>query len=171
MKKLLFLSLFVAATPLLGQRRTDLFFDVEGARRTGSTRSFTPGTIHFDPRFSSGGGVGGGLNFFFSDRMSLETKVAGLASKTHITIIGQDSVQNIDLGYAQLYPISAVLQWHPVEHGTFRPYIGAGAVHTILRNINKNIPSSTATGVKFRDPTGLVVDGGLEWDLGSRWSL
>lgn len=171
MKKLLFLSLLLVASPTFGQRRIDFLFDLEGVHRSGKTRSFSPGSVRFEPSFNNGGGIGAGLNFYLSDRVSLEAKVAGIESAMHVRIIGQDSVQNIDLGHGQIYPISAILQWHPVEHGTFRPYIGAGAVHTILRNINRQIPGSSATGIRFHDPTGVAVDGGVELSLGSKWSL
>ncbi len=51
-----------------------------------------------------------------------------------------------------------------------RPYIGVGAAHVILRNINKPI-GSTASRVHFKDPTGLVLDGGLEFSLARKWSV
>jgi outer membrane protein W len=171
MKKLMFLSLLAAACPLFAQRRVDFIFDVEGVRRTGNNTSYSPGTVRFEPSFGTGGGIGAGLNFFLSDRVSLEAKAAGIEANMNVRIVGSDSVQIISLGRAQIYPISAILQWHLAEHGTLRPYIGAGVVHTILRNINRKIPSTTATGVRFRDPTGLVVDGGLELSLGKRWSI
>ncbi len=160
---------FFAATAI-AQQRVDIFFDVEGVRRTGNTTDFTPGVTRFEPQFKTGGGVGGGLNFFFSDRVSLEAKVAGLASKTRVRIIGSDFVGTADLGWAQLYPISAVIQWHLLERGAIRPYIGAGVVYTILRNVNKQVGLG-AMGIRFKDPTGVVVDGGLEFSLGKKWSI
>jgi len=158
------------AAPAFAQRRVDIFFDVEGVRRTGRTSDFTPGVTRFEPQFKTGGGVGGGLNFFFTDRVSLEAKVAGLASKTRVRIIGSDFIGTADLGWAQLYPVSAVIQWHLLEGVAVRPYIGAGFVHTILRNINKQVGQG-ATGIRFKDPSGLVVDGGLELSLGKKWSV
>jgi outer membrane protein W len=154
----------------VAQRRVDVFFDVEGVRSTGKASDFTPGVTRFEPQFQSGGGLGGGLNFFLSDRVSLEAKVAGLASKTRVRIIGSDFIGTADLGWAQLYPVSAVLQWHLAERRAIRPYLGAGFVHTILRNINKQVGLG-ATGIHFKDPTGLVVDGGLELSLGKKWSV
>ena len=170
MKKFLLLSLLVAA-PLQAQIRTEIFFDAEGVHRTGTTRSFSPGVVRLDPAFNNAGGIGAGLNFYFSDRVSLEAKVAALQGRSHLTVIGQDTVVTVNLGNEQVYPVSAVLQWHPIEHGTLRPYLGAGVVHTILHNINRQIPSAGVTGVRFRDPTGLVVDGGLGISLGGKWSL
>lgn len=154
----------------IAQQRVVLFFDAEGVRRTGGTADFTPGVTRFEPQFKTGGGVGGGLNFFFSDRVSLEAKVAGLGSKTRVRLIGSDFVATVDLGWAQLYPVSAVIQWHLLERGAIRPYIGAGVVHTILKNINKQVGQG-ATGIRFKDPTGVVVDGGLEFSLAKKWSL
>ena len=171
MKKLMFLSLLAAATPLFAQRRVDLLVDVEGAHRTGSVKSYSPGLVRFEPTFGTGGGIGVGLNFFFSDRLSLEAKAAGLVNHGRLRVVGQDTVLIFNLGDTQVYPLSAMLQWHPVEHGTFRPYIGGGIIHTILHNVNKDIPGTPVTKIRFRDPTGLALDGGLEWRLGSRWSL
>ena len=91
-------------------------------------------------------------------------KVAGLASRLHLRRIGSDFAAVADLGYAQIYPITALLQWHMLEHGTFRPYVGAGAGHVILRNIDKRAIGTT--GITFGDPTGLVVDGGLTTQVG-----
>ncbi len=169
-KSLIAAAVLFVAISAAAQRRVDLFFDVEGVRRTGSTRAFTPGVTRFDPQFRTGGGIGGGLNWFFSDRVSLEAKVAGLATKTRISVIGTDFVAVADLGWAQLYPISGVLQWHMAERGAVRPYVGAGVVHTILKNINRRVGDG-ATGIRFKDPTGIVVDGGLEFSLGKKWSL
>jgi outer membrane protein W len=170
MKKLaIAVAIFACALPAAGQR-LDLFVDAEGVRRTGTDRNFTPGVTRFEPQFNTGGGVGAGLNWFITDRVSLEGKVAGLGSKLRVRIIGSDFVAVADLGYAQIYPISALIQWHLLERGAFRPYIGGGAAHVILRNVNKQVGGS-ATGIRFKDPTGVVLDGGLEWNLGKKWSL
>lgn len=168
MKKLMFLSLLAVACPLFAERRVDVFFDFEGVKTTGDPKSFGPGA-RFIPDFDTGGGLGGGVNWFLSDRVSVETKVAGMAAEMHLRVVTSDSVQNVNLGHVQMYPISAMLQWHMAERRMFRPYLGAGAVHTILRNIDKPLPG--ASGVRFKDPTGLVVGGGLEISLGRKWAI
>jgi outer membrane protein W len=152
----------------LAQRSVAIFVDAEGVHRS-SVVKFEPNTVQYVPRFDNGGGIGGGINFFFSDRVSLEMKVAALASRLHLRRSGSDFVAVADLGYAQIYPITALLQWHVFEHASFRPYIGAGAGHVILRNIDKRAIGTT--GITFEDPTGLVVDGGLEISLSKRWSV
>jgi len=170
MKRFVTIAFLTAmALPLAAQRRVDLIIDAEGVRRTGSTTHFEPGTVQFQPEFHTGGGIGGGVNWFFSDRVSLELKVAALESHLNMKAFGSDTVATIDLGDANIYPITAIVQWHMTEHGSIRPYLGAGAAHIILRNINRQ--TGPIGGVDFDDPTGLVVDGGLEWRLSPRWSL
>ena len=159
----------LAAVPLMAQRRIDFLIDAEGARRTGHNESFTPG-IRFDPEFGTGGGAGAGLNFFLTDRVSIEAKGAALESRLRVRIVGSDFIATANLGRAQIFPISALLQWHLSEHGTIRPYLGAGVAHVILRDVNRSVTSS-ATGIHFKDPTGLVVDGGLEFNLSKRFGI
>jgi outer membrane protein W len=169
MKQLLVCVVAIGLTePALAQRSVAIFVDAEGVHRSSAVQ-FEPNRVQYVPRFDNGGGVGGGINFFLSDRVSLEMKVAALASRLHLRRSGSDFVAVADLGYAQIYPITALLQWHMLEHGTFRPYIGAGAGHVILRNIKKRAIGTT--GVAFEDPTGFVIDGGVEWSLSKRWSI
>jgi outer membrane protein W len=159
---------FLSAMPLIAQRRIDFLLDAEGARRTGHNLSFTPG-IRFDPQFGTGGGAGIGVNFFMTDRVSMETKVAALESRMRVRTIGSDFITTANLGRAKIYPVSAILQWHVSGHGTIRPYLGAGIAHVILQNINHSV--SSFSEIRFKDPTGLVVDGGLEFNLGKRWGI
>lgn len=169
MKKLMLLSLLLFAAPLLAQDRIDLLFDLEGARPASTVKSFTPG-VQYIPTFDTGGGLGVGINWFFGNRVSLETKIARIGSRTQLTVVADDFIAHADLGTEQIYPISAMLQWHVLERGAIRPYVGAGAVYTLLRNIERPV-SSTGSGVKFKDPVGLLIGGGLEWSLSKQWSL
>ena len=172
MRKLIaLLPLLLLAAPLMAQHRTDFILDVEGAHRTGKNESFTPNTTRFDPRFDNAGGLGVGLNYFLSDRVSVEAKAAALRSNLQVQVSGSDFRAIADLGRAQIYPLSAVLQWHLVEHGSVRPYLGAGVTHVILKNINRQIGNTGANGIHFKDPTGLVIDGGLEIKVSPRWSI
>lgn len=163
------LLLAFVATPLLAQRRVDLIFDVEGVRQNSKPREFTPNETRFEPRFGTGGGLGFGVNWFMSDRVSLEAKAAAIESNVRVRISGSDYVAFADLGHAQVYPLMAILQWHLNEHGAIRPYVGAGASYTILHNIEKK--SNGFSAVNFKDPIGLVLDGGLEWRLSKKWGL
>lgn len=161
------LFLLAAAAPLAAQRRVDLIFDVEGVRRTGSTAAFVPNSVQYLPAFGTGGGIGGGVDWFLSDRTSLELKVSALESKLRVRVTGSDFIANADLGNAQIYPVSLLLKWRMNEHAALRPWIGAGVSHIVLRNINDR----TFGNVRFQDPTGAVVAAGLELRLSRRLSL
>jgi len=168
MKVFLTCTILLLALPAAAQRRVDLIVDAEGVHRANKV-VFEPNTTQYVPRFDNGGGIGAGIDWFFSDRVSLELKVAGLESQLHVRRSGSDFVTVANLGYAQIYPITALLQWHMFEHGALRPYLGAGAGHVILRNIDRS--GGFVSGVRFKDPTGFVLDGGLELRLSRRFSV
>jgi outer membrane protein W len=160
------LALLLLAAPAMAQRALELIVDAEGVRRTADDVEFAPGRTRFVPTFATGGGVGAGLNLWLSGRVSVEAKVAGVESHLTVRTAGSDFVVNTDLGRAQIYPVTVVVQWHPMEHGTLRPYLGIGAAHIILRDIERR----SDLNVRFRDPTGLVLDGGFRLRFSSRWS-
>lgn len=164
----LLLIIAVTAPCALAQHGVDLLLDAEAVRRTGTTRSLSTGQ-QYTPDFSNGWGAGAGLNVWLSDRLSLEAKASGFRSRLRVTTRGSDFVSQADLGHAQIYPIMAVLQWHPMEHGLLRPYIGAGAAHIILKNVNDRIGGTPATGIEFSDPTGLLLDAGLRIHISNKW--
>src|SRR6476659_8528005 len=69
MKRFAILTLLVAG-PLFAQHRVDIFVDAEGVHRS-SKATFEPNVVRFEPRFDNGGGIGGGINVFMGDRVSL----------------------------------------------------------------------------------------------------
>lgn len=160
-------TLLLAST-VLAQRRVEVIVDAEGVHRS-SDVEIEPNRVSYVPRFDNGGGAGIGVAWFVSGRVALEFKAAGLASQLTIRRTGSDFITVGELGYAQIYPISAIVQWHPVDGGSFRPYLGIGAAYVILRNIEKS--AAGVTGVEFDDPTGLVINAGLRIPFSSRWSL
>jgi outer membrane protein W len=169
MRKAIFILALAGALPLAAQSRFELILDAEGVHRNADAPSVPDEAgLTYQPSFENGGGIGGGVNWWMSGRTSLEVKVAGLASKTRVVLVGEDYVYQADLGWSQVYPITAVAQWHPVEHGSFRPYIGAGVAYVILRNIGK---TDTTPEEVFGNPWGFVLNAGLRVPLSKRWSL
>ena len=67
----------IAAVPAAAQRHVDLVIDVEGVRRSNSFE-FEPNSVRYEPVFANGGGVGAAINWYFSSRVSVETKAAVL---------------------------------------------------------------------------------------------
>ncbi|MGZ7080041.1 MAG: OmpW/AlkL family protein, partial [Thermoanaerobaculia bacterium] len=84
-------------------------------------------------------------------------------------IIGVDYALLARVGHVQVYPVTALLKWHVLEHGSLRPYLGVGAGHIFLHDIEKK--TSSFTGVQFDDPTGLVLDAGVLIQWSRRWAL
>ena len=82
--------------------------------------------------------------------------------------MGSDSVLNADVGHAQIFPLTALLQWHITDEGAIRPYIGAGAGYVIIKNIERRFID--AAGIEFDDPVGLVVNAGVLIPLSKRFS-
>jgi len=161
--------LLCLAAPLFAQRRVDLILDVQGVRRTGTSTSFTPGSTRFEPEFATGGGAGFGVDWYFSDRVSMEAKIAALESKLTVRTVGSDFIFASELGRAQVYPATLLLKWHVLEHGSLRPYLGAGIAYVFLRDVERHTPRFS--GIEFKDPTGLAIDGGVLLDLSKRWAL
>lgn len=167
MKRLVLL--LCLATVAAAQEKVEILIDLEGVHRTGgSTEIAAPDGSIYAPEFDNGGGIGGGVNWYFSSRVSLELKVAALVSGGTIVVRGPDFIGTVELDDAQIYPITAVMQWHPFEKAALRPYFGAGVSHVILRNISQ---SALAPGLEFDNPTGLVLNGGVHLLTSKRWSL
>lgn len=165
---LAFVLAISCAAARFAQRHVEIFADGEGVRRSNKA-TFEPNVVRYEPQFDTGGGIGGGVNIFFTDRVSFEAKVAALETRLHLRRTGSDFATIADLGYAQIYPISALLQWHMLEGTALRPYVGAGAGYTILRNVSRS--TFGLNGVEFENPIGFIVDGGLELSLSRRWSI
>lgn len=159
MKRLIWVALILVSLPAMAQRRVDLIVDVEGVRRNHEPDvDLAAGQHTYVPRFDTGGGVGAGVAWFFSDNVALEAKVAGLATRVRATTVGSDFGATFDLGYAKIYPVTAVLQWHPLQNGAIRPYLGVGAAYIILPDVEKDL-----LGLRFEDNVaGAVLNTGQD---------
>lgn len=159
--------LLLAALPAAAQRHFELFVDAEGVHRS-SRHGFSPGESDYVPQFDEGGGLGGGVNWFFSERFSVEAKIAALATRMTLVTAGSDYVATLDLGWTTMYPVSAVAQWHPLPGKGIQPYLGAGLTYVIVSDVEETVGSPE---VRFGNPAGLVVAGGLRIPLGDQWVL
>lgn len=165
MRRLLVILLIGFGAVASAQERVEFMLDAEGVHR--NSRYLDPEDLgaRWQPRFENGGGVGGGVNVFFSRQVSLELKVAALGTHLRLREQGSDYVTNVDAGWTQVYPIMALLQWHPIDGGWLRPYIGAGVAHIIVKDLDA---SNTLPNAKFDNPTGLVLNAGLSVPVSDR---
>ena len=160
------LFLLLMTTLSLSAGDVELLVDAEGVhRQSGGGASLSSG---YRPEFDNGGGLGVGVNWFFTGRVSLEVKAAVLATEMRLRTVQGDFVGTVNVGSVNMIPVTALVQWHPFEEGALRPYVGAGVAHIFVEDIDAEglIPRTD-----FSNPTGLVVDGGVRFSLSSRWSL
>jgi outer membrane protein W len=160
------IAILACAAPLAAQSRAGIIVDVEGVHRQGINE--VSGDVSYRPEFDNGGGLGVGLNWHLSDRFSIEGKVAALVSEGHLRTVGPDFILNLKLGKTEIYPVTLVAQWHPMEGTALRPYLGIGLAHVILGNIDED---SGNPPIEFDDPTGIVVNAGLRVPISNKWSL
>ena len=156
-----------AALPLAAQRRIDLLVDVEGVYRQSGIDA-GDGAVIYSPRFETGGGIGAGVNVWMTGRVSLEVKAAVLASEMELRFVDGDAVSVVDVGFVNMIPISAVVQWHPFEDVGVRPYFGVGVVHVIMQDVEERalIPRTN-----FGSDTGLLLNAGVRIPLSKRWAV
>jgi outer membrane protein W len=161
------MTAIVTALPLAAQRRVDLLVDVEGVYRQSGIAA-EGGVAIYSPRFETGGGVGAGVNVWMTGRVSLEVKAAVLASEMELRFVDGDAVSVVDVGFVNMIPISAVVQWHPFEDVGVRPYFGAGLVYVIMQDIGERaqIPRTD-----FGASTGLLLNAGVRIPLSKRWAV
>jgi outer membrane protein len=165
MKRLVFL-LFAALSAFAGD--VEIIVDAEGVHRQSDIDADRTGTF-YEPEFDNGGGLGVGVNWFMTGRVSLELKAAVLASDMQIRIVDGDFVGKVNVGYVNMVPVTAVVQWHPFEDGVaLRPYVGAGVAHVFLEDVAEE---GLVPRTEFSNTTGLVLNAGLRVSVSKRWSL
>lgn len=163
------LTLFALLTigTTAGAQNMEIIASVDGVRRS-SGADLERGNI-YDPEFDTGGGLGLGVNWYFTDRLSLEGKVSALTSRSRLRVVLPDFIATVELERANIYPVMATLQWHPfADGGTFRPYIGVGAAYVIVQGI---AGTELTPEIDFNNPTGLLVNGGVRFRLSDQWDL
>jgi outer membrane protein len=161
--KRLFLLLMTTASLSAGD--VEILVDAEGVHRQSGADTAVSA---YRPEFDNGGGLGVGLNWFFTGRMSLEVKAAVLATEMRLRSVQGDFVGTVTVGSVNMIPVTALVQWHPFEEGALRPYVGAGVAHIFVEDIDAE---GLVPRTDFSNPTGLVLDGGVRFSLSSRWSL
>jgi outer membrane protein W len=157
----------VITLPLAAQRRVDLLVDVEGVYRQSGIDA-GDATAVYSPRFETGGGIGAGVNVWMTGRVSLEFKAAVLASEMELRFIDGDAVTVLDVGFVNMIPLSAVVQWHPFEEGAIRPYFGAGAVYVMMQDVEQR---EQTPQTNFGGAAGLLLNAGLRVPLSKRFAL
>lgn len=80
----------------------------------------------FATDFDAGIGYGIGANFFFTNYLSAEVSLFTLRSDARLDLANEVA---LDLGRAELVPLSLGAQLHPLGNRRFDPYVGGGATY------------------------------------------
>jgi outer membrane protein W len=129
-----------------------------------SENVFAGRAVDFD--FGSGSGVGVGLLYEFSSRWGVEVKASFARMDVTARSVLPDAVFLLDLGGVNAVPVTAVLQWRPLER-EWNPYIGAGGAQLFLSDLS----AAPGSSIDFKATTGLVLNGGLDVGLSERWLI
>lgn len=119
-----------------------------------------PANIEFDGDL----GYGAAVNFFVSDRISIELAASKTSPETRIRrrVVG-DAATSIDI-----VPITGVVQFHFAPNSFIDPYIGAGAAYMLVGDVDG---AEDIQAIDVKDDVGLAVNAGLGIKLGPRFGL
>ena len=149
----------------------DRFFDLTGyyvwADPTGGGEFedlADPAEIDFD----ASTGYGASVNFFISDRLSIDIGASVISPETTIRrrAIGAPG-GNVEI---DMVPITGIVQFHLIPNGVIDPYIGGGAAYVLFEDA-ENIGLGDLDRIDLKDDVGFVVNAGVGIRLGSRFGI
>ncbi|MGZ5473669.1 MAG: OmpW/AlkL family protein [Thermoanaerobaculia bacterium] len=123
-----------------------------------------PAEIDFD----ASTGYGGSVNFFISDRLSIDIGASVVSPETRIrrrAVGAPGGTTEIDM-----VPITGIVQFHLMPNGIIDPYIGGGAAYVLFEDA-ENIGLDELDRIDLKDDVGFVVNAGVGIRLGSRFGI
>ena len=101
----------------------------------------------------------GEVAYFYNNYVSFGASISYLRSKELIaTFSGRNDTGNINM-----YPISALVNFHIAPYGTLRPYIGAGVHYTRINTDFQNIAVD--------DSSGFLLQAGADYWFDKKWGV
>jgi outer membrane protein W len=105
-------------------------------------------------------------------RRSLRLRLTGALESREVELLRPD-VPKVNLGSLEMLPLNAVVEWHPRQHGRWRPYVGAGVNASVFweksgaldsMRVAPSVGPTVALGfeVPLRPATFFVV--GYKWN-------
>src|SRR5688500_16226780 len=113
-----------------------------------------PAEIDFD----ASTGYGASVNFFISDRLSIDIGASVVSPETTIRrrAIGSPG-GNVEI---DMVPITGIVQFHLIPNGVIDPYIGGGAAYVLFEDA-ENIGLGDLDRIDLKDDVGFVVNAGV----------
>lgn len=160
------IALFALLTSLFLAARTDAAEFELLAWGTWVDPTEEEGRLVFDREF----GVGGGVNVYWSDRVSTEFAVKWVRPD-FLVFRGSDFVLVlINTEGLNIVPVTAVAQYHFRTNAKLRPYLGAGVAYIFFGDVDRGeLPD--LGDIDIGDDYGFVLNAGFKWPFSDRWSL
>jgi outer membrane protein len=119
----------------------------------------------------SGAGLEIDAAVMFTPRFGAEISLASSAHE--LRAIGASAgCCGIDGGSVWLVPLTATLQYHPPVYGAWDPYLGLGlGLLEPIYSLDGDFDTIGVQDVDFDGDSGIVVQGGVSYRLGSNWYL
>ncbi|OIR00386.1 outer membrane protein W precursor [mine drainage metagenome] len=108
-------------------------------------------------------------SYFLTDHLAVEA-IAG-TSRDKVTLHG---AANLDLGSVWLLPPTVTLQYHPLAHNKFDPYVGAGLNYTFFygsSNCDTRGVTGTSCQVDYKNGVGYALQAGVNYEVAQNWFL
>lgn len=157
------LALLVVIPAAAQQRSFDITANVVWVDPTGDGTFddlSDPASIEFD----GAQGLGAAVNFFVSDRVSIELAASKVSPDTTIRrrALGGGTTE------VDIVPITGVVQFHFAPNGFIDPYVGAGGAYMLFGDVDGVEDIET---IDAKDDVGFAVNAGLGIRLGSRFAI
>ena len=171
--RLLILALLtLAALPLCGQNRSfELIPRATWLDSTGDI-DLDEEDENFGIEFDSETGYGLALNFYVTDRLSLEVGAAVIEPDFVIAFADSDGSGGATDGL-ELIPVTAALQFHLGGGGAFDPYVGVGGAYILFDDLDdfSDLTDDDVEAIELDDEIGLMFNAGLNIGLGQSLAL
>lgn len=123
----------------------------------------------FDIEFSADTGYGASANFFLGNRVSTELAIAQIKTSVELQARGREA--NLVPRNSTIMPVTGTLQYHFAPDAMIDPYIGAGAVYTIIGNMNDTEEDDLSVDEIESGKVGYLINAGLSVELTEQFGL
>ena len=106
------------------------------------------------------------FTYFFTDNIAAELI---LATTRHSPSAIGTTLGDVELGKVSLLPPTLTLQYHFINSGGIKPYIGAGVNLTLFYNVD--LPAATVTDIDYSDSFGFALQAGVDVPMNDDWFI
>ena len=110
------------------------------------------------------------ITYFFTRNIAAEL----ILGTTKHSVTGAGTIDGIPVGTAWLLPPTLTLQYHFVDLGAFKPYVGAGVNYTWFYSqsaANETVGGVTVTDSHLHNSFGAALQVGFDYMIDQHWGL